>query len=273
MNYLKEFKIFNESTVYEQDILNCFQDLIDDGFNIDIHRDDQGVTKYNGIFDDFTISITNINTIDFSFKNIKEVLLFAVPYIIDEFNMKLLKIGINYYDINEHKYKYHKCSDINSLIEICEMISYRSNKILITNVNVTFMDYSSNFNDDVNEKLLNESFGRLPNSVILDCFADLTDKDFIIRDNRKLLNNNGFIILIEKDENTDEFFNGSDVEETLLFAIPYLIDEYDLLLCTVRVFYTQLLENHQKVFYNLGESIEWIHDRKYLYQIVINYKR
>ena len=76
MKYLKLFE--NYENTYNDDILYCFQDLIDNGFEVNCSRRYIQIFKENRFYVD----------------DVKEVLLFALPYMKSEFGIKVEKIDI-----------------------------------------------------------------------------------------------------------------------------------------------------------------------------------
>ena len=78
MRYLKLYEKFNMT---EQDIRDCFQDLEDAGFNIIIEKEE----NYIFILNDFR---------SFDIDDIRETLLFAIPYMESEFGLVVNEIKV-----------------------------------------------------------------------------------------------------------------------------------------------------------------------------------
>ena len=93
------------------------------------------------------------------------------------------------------------------------------------------------------------------NKDIFDCFQELTDINFEIQ---HLMGSN---IIIEKDLHTTGSFYPEDVEETILFAIPYLVSEHGLHIENISinyVIYDEIIKYTQKNFTCLKDMIYFI---------------
>ena len=98
MKYLKLFNesngTFNKLDMLKKDILDCFADLTDNNFEV--------ITLDGDIMS--TIMITKVEL--FQEEDVKETLLFAIPYLIGECGIFLENITIFYININNNINEY-----------------------------------------------------------------------------------------------------------------------------------------------------------------------
>jgi hypothetical protein len=90
MKYIKQYKIFESNkTVTTQNVKDCFADITDNGFHIKVVFPEGGLT-YGcvGIMRNPTFDADDrIHTKPFVLDDIKETLLFAIPYIREEYGL------------------------------------------------------------------------------------------------------------------------------------------------------------------------------------------
>lgn len=112
MKYIKKYKIYEgKGTIKIQDVRDCFNDLLDDGFSINIGFPSGGL--YYGY-----VTITKhreVNYFPFKIGEVSETLLFAIPYLQAEYGLdtKNLKVSTNY---NKYSYNLNELNNIHENI-------------------------------------------------------------------------------------------------------------------------------------------------------------
>ena len=218
MRYLKLYEDYNTPENIQSrrdDIMVCFQDLIDDGFDI---------------------SIGNYITIrkdgGFYINEVKETLLFAFSYIKSEYNINVLEVlsESRVFKTIEDFYK------LRSDIKIESVIIQTDAKLEYT--------------------IIHENYTPIHESDIRDCFQDLID--------------DGFNVITEIEEayifilNDFRRFNIDDVEETLLFAIPYMNSEFGLVVREIRI-----VDNRKTFISNWNKKSSYVSNMGYYNNITI----
>jgi hypothetical protein len=151
--FLKSTKS-NKPTPTKEDIETCFLDLIDDGFNV--------VITYPNV--NYKYEFIEIDRDDdypecwFRFDSIKETLLFAIPYLSENYNFKINKISARYMNGKvRHGRNPQTNKDIfvqqtdnkmfNDIDDMCEFFNkfagydyshHRNNIDIISEVNISF---------------------------------------------------------------------------------------------------------------------------------------
>lgn len=115
LNLFKKKNKENKKIPNAEDLETCFLDLRDEGFDIGIVLGGK-VSYYD------YISIHKPNELSFEFSSVKETLLFAIPYIMDTYVFKLIRI-----DVREQDGAFDK--HFNSVEHVCEFYEIRDEDI------------------------------------------------------------------------------------------------------------------------------------------------
>lgn len=118
MKYIKKYKIYEgKDTIKAQDVRDCFNDLLDSGFSINIGFP-------NGLLYYGYVTITKpieANYFPFKMSEVIETLLFAIPYLQAEYGLdtKELKVSTVY-----NKYSYNNLNELNNSPKIIYKIDW-----------------------------------------------------------------------------------------------------------------------------------------------------
>ena len=141
MKYLKYLRLF-ESDVSKEEILDCFADLTDIGFVVNI-RWSEGLCIVDIIND---VRLPEGDVKFFHFEDIEETLLFAMPYLISN-GMRFLEITVVYFEFNykpfaktkifkNNDYDYFTIKPLNDMINAIKSYESTGNKIRISNIRI-----------------------------------------------------------------------------------------------------------------------------------------
>lgn len=101
MKHLKYYKLFESKTnLTKRDVEDCFVDLTDRNFNVEITPGKDYAREFFSI----TIELKRINRYilnRFLYSDVADCLMFAIPYIMENFNITSLKIGVTFLKFDE----------------------------------------------------------------------------------------------------------------------------------------------------------------------------
>lgn len=129
--FLKSTKS-NKPTPTQEDIRTCFLDLIDDGFSVVITYPNVNYKyEFIEIYKDFW----------FGFNSIKETLLFAIPYLSENYNFTINTINVKY---SKDQWKIVKADRSRTagflrfynVDEMCEF--FNKHPVVVSEVNISF---------------------------------------------------------------------------------------------------------------------------------------
>ena len=121
MRYIKLFEVY-KNKILEQDVIDCFQDLNDSGFIVSVGKKKQKKIICIDIIkkqkDDYSIDTFNID-------DVKEVLLFAIPYISNTYDVKIRPFVVDCVSIHRITYIINNVDDLSKMID-----DLKDNKII-----------------------------------------------------------------------------------------------------------------------------------------------
>ena len=143
MKYIKKYKIYEgKDTIKTQDVRDCFNDLLDDKFSINFGFS-EGKLNYGYVI---ITKLIKGNFTPFTISDIVETLLFAVPYLQEEYGLTTKKLRIaNNYNRHIFRYSYKDLDDLNTLLNMKSEIIYEIawEFYIPRNLNIIQGDYSN----------------------------------------------------------------------------------------------------------------------------------